>query len=411
MAEKDNAKSWIVLIGVTFTIFFVVGSIKSLGVLLPVLTEQLTRDTWVIGSCVSLMVAWGYTVGLLTNTLVGRFGPRVVAVSCAIISNVGLIVCACAENAYTFLFGILLAGFLLIQENIMLGIVPHYFDKHYKTAVSIYCCATAFAITIMPMLTQMFLSTYGWRGALLLTSGIGLHTIPFSALLHSEKTQEQNQIEMKPLIRKSDDSKTKNRDDTTKTSHMILRLFVNKPFLARVLVPGFVYGYVFNGWLIYIVSFAVANGASLKESSIVASCGGIGVLIIRTSLPSLNHRLTYKHIMYSSSCLGAVSLILTSLLTSVVGMSLSSILFGMAIGALGAEIYIISKDVADEDQYYNVIALFHLFWGCASIVSGVVTGSIYDVTSSFTLSFDILAAVFLVPAISIGLEDLCSPRK
>ncbi|XP_072021385.1 monocarboxylate transporter 13-like [Amphiura filiformis] len=414
MAEKDNAKSWIVLAGVTFTVFFIFGSIKSLGVLLPALTEQLASDTWIIGACISLMVGWGYTIGLLTNALLVRFGPRVVAVGCGIISNVGLIVCACADNVYTFLIGILLAGFLLMQENIMLGVVPYYFDKHYQTAVSIYCCATAIGITIMPLLTQMFLLNYGWRGALLLICGIGLHTIPVGALLHSERPQKQNQTETIPSISKSIDApdlKIKNEKDSTKTSRKILSLLTNKPFLARVLVPGFVYGYVFNGWLIYIVSFAIANGASLKESSIVASCGGIGVLIIRMSLPFLNKKLTYKHIMYSSSCLGAVSLILTTIFTSVVGMSLTSILFGIAIGALGAEIYIITKDVADEDQYYNVLAVFHLFTGFASITSGIITGLIYDVTLSFTVSFSILAAVFVLAAVSLGLEDIYNMKN
>ncbi|XP_072044284.1 uncharacterized protein [Amphiura filiformis] len=101
------------------------------------------------------MVGWGYTVGLLTNTLLVRFGPRVVAVGCGIISNVGLIVCACADNVYVFVIGILLAGFLLMQENTMLGVLPYYFDKYFQIAVSIYCCGTAIGIIIMPMLTGL----------------------------------------------------------------------------------------------------------------------------------------------------------------------------------------------------------------------------------------------------------------
>ncbi len=63
MSKKDTAYSWVVLVGVVFTVFFAFGVIKSFGVLLPELTEQLGTDTWVIGSFISLMTAWGYIVG------------------------------------------------------------------------------------------------------------------------------------------------------------------------------------------------------------------------------------------------------------------------------------------------------------------------------------------------------------
>ena len=83
-----------------------------------------------------------------------------------------------------------------MQENVMLGIVPLYFDKYYKIAVSIYTCATAFGITLMPLLTQWLLSIYGWHGALLLIAGVGLHTMPFSVLLHSKTNKDWQETEL-----------------------------------------------------------------------------------------------------------------------------------------------------------------------------------------------------------------------
>ncbi|XP_072042921.1 monocarboxylate transporter 6-like [Amphiura filiformis] len=326
MAEKDTFKSWIVLAGVTFTVFFTFGCIKSFGVLLPELEEQLSTDTWIVGSCVSLMVAWGFTV-----------------------------------------------GFLLLQDTLMIGVVPQYFDKYYTAAVSIYTCATAFGITIMPIVTQMLLSSYGWRGALLLISGIGLHTIPFGVLLPATSPCDLDKEENEPLMSKPVDSVGM---DTSKGSFRIPGLLTNVPYLARVLFPGMVYSYTLNGWMIYIVSLAVSNGSSLHESSVVASCGGVGMMVIRMLMPLLHRsrRITYKHIMHTSSFLGALSLSLTTVFTRPMGMSLMSTLFGISNGALGAEIYIISKDVADEDQYYNVVAVFHLFCGGATILSGFITG-------------------------------------
>ncbi len=265
-------------------------------------------------------------------------------------------------------------------ENVMLGVVPQYFDKYYKIAISIYTCATGVGITIVPLVTQALLSTYGWRGALLLIAGFGLHTIPFGALLHSEKPTDTNDVETKPLVDgpstsiNNEDQNSEHKNNLKTAFRKIISLMKLKPFLARVLVPGFVHGYIFNGWMVYIVSYAISNGASLRASSIVASCGGIGVFLIRMCLPYLNKITTYRHIMYSSSCLAAVSFILMTIFTSVAGMSVISVFFGIGLGGLGGQIYIVTKDVAPKDQYFNVIAVFHLFFGVASILSGIITG-------------------------------------
>ncbi len=114
---------------------------------------------------------------------------------------------------------------------------------------------------------------------------------------------------------------------------------------------------------------------------------GIGVLLIRMCLPYLNKKTTYRHIMYSSSCLSAVSFILMTIFRSLIGMSVISIFFGIGLGGLGGQIYIVTKDVAPKDQYFNVIAVFHLFFGVASILSGIITGKLNPTKNNFLVNF------------------------
>ncbi|XP_072037130.1 monocarboxylate transporter 6-like [Amphiura filiformis] len=385
--DRNGKKSWLVLVAVAYTSCFTIGCIESFGVLLPYITEQLAIQTWVIGFCVASMSACGYTIGLLTDVLANTFGPRAVAISC---------------------------GFVMVLDNVMLGSVPLYFDKYYKIAVSIYCCTSAVGILAMPLLTQIFYDSCGWRGALILICGIGLHSIPLGALLHSGTDHQQTNLdENNPLIISNCSQLGGLNPDEKKKQEFwkILVLRHNIPLFTRVLVPGLVYGYVLHGWMIYIVTFAIANGASGQEASIVASCGGIGVLIIRILRPFVDHILTYKQIMISSSVLGAASLVLTTIFTRIVEMSLASIFFGIAIGALGTEIYILTKYVADEDQYYNVLSLFHLSVGYSSVISGIFTGLIYQLTSSSVVSFLVLAAVTLLTPLSLGLEELLTTKS
>ena len=67
---KDCSKSWVVLLAVTFMTFFVMGSIKSFGVLIPTMKEQLNTDTWIVGSCVAIILTWGYIIGKLHGLIV-----------------------------------------------------------------------------------------------------------------------------------------------------------------------------------------------------------------------------------------------------------------------------------------------------------------------------------------------------
>ena len=61
--EKDGKWSWIVLSMLTFMVFLEMGTIKGLSVLLPDMKEQLSSSTWIVGSCISIIVGWGYFVG------------------------------------------------------------------------------------------------------------------------------------------------------------------------------------------------------------------------------------------------------------------------------------------------------------------------------------------------------------
>ena len=240
----------------------------------------------------------------------------------------------------------------------------------------------------MPVLTQAFLDIYGWRGALLLLSGISMHYIPCGALInqrHGHDEQDEHKAPLLPSIadNNSDTYLTKETSssgcfklDSLKESHdaCCSTLLTNLPFIAQVFIPGFVWGYTLTGWLIYIVSFAVSNKVSLRDASIVSTCGGIGQVTIRALLPVLNKLMTYRHLMYISSVLSAISLTITVFFNTFTGMCLMSLLFGAGVGILGSEVYIVIKEVTKKSEYLSAVAFLNWIHGIAAIASGFLTG-------------------------------------
>ena len=272
---------------------------------------------------------------------------------------------------------------MVLQENVAVGIVPSYFEKYYNIAVNVYCFGTALGIIIAPLIAQMLLDIYGWRGTILMLCGLHLHSVPFGALLYHNHQTGQT-IERSPLL--SSDNNSLNGNESLpilpKMTDAIMKslsidLITAPPFIARVLVPSIIYGYTLAAWAIYIVSFALSNGATMEQSAFVATSGGIGIAVIKPSLPALNTKFSYRRLMYTSS-FTATSLALSNIFGSVAGLSIISFIFGLGFGMLGTETYIAAKDVAKEDQYVSAVAWCHLVYGFAMIAGATLTGISID---------------------------------
>ncbi|XP_072035491.1 monocarboxylate transporter 12-like [Amphiura filiformis] len=339
---------------------------------------------------------------------------------CGLVSTIGLIICACAPNSLVLLLGLILTGFLFLQELVAIGVIPQYFDKYYSTAVAVYLCGSGLGIILMPLLTQIFLDIYGWRGALLLLSGLCLHSLPCGAIVFENQTEDKRTKEkINPLFSKTGSSnETDSNDipDPSNTSKLFRGIFcspllTNLPFIAQVLVPAIARGYTLTGWLIYIVSFSLSNGTTMKEASIVGSCGGIGLTAVRTISPPLNQVMTYKQLMYTSSIMSAFALALTNIFNTFIGMCLMSVLFGAGIGILGVELYIAVKEITNEKEYLLAVALINLMNGFSAITSGFMTGWLFDMTGSSVASFGVLTAISLLTTVSLGFEDIWSGFK
>ena len=274
---------------------------------------------------------------------------------------------------------------MLLQENVVVGVIPDYFDKYYTIAVGIYSCGTGLGMMILPILTQFFLDTYGWRGAILLLSGLACHAIPCGALLTSIKknTNETNKLLIKHTEQHSEENKDINKCDLFKNMGKAfgLQLLTKASFVSEVLVPGFVWGYTITGWMIYMVSFAVSKGLSVREGSIVATSGGIGVIAIRIAIPLLHKVMTYKQIMYGSSVLIAISLTLTTVIEENVTLNVISVMYGLGNGALGGELYISAKVNSKDSEFFYAVSWLHMAYGLASILTGFVTGTCHEMSA------------------------------
>ena len=82
-------------------------------------------------------------------------------------------------------------GLSIGAEAIVLGELASYFHEKYDIAIAISQTGLAMGVIIIPLLTQLLLDTYGWRGCMLLLGVINLHLVVSGGTTHTCYSEPQ----------------------------------------------------------------------------------------------------------------------------------------------------------------------------------------------------------------------------
>ena len=68
-------------------------------------------------------------------------------------------------------------------------LIQEHFHKHRSVATSVAMCGLPVGNALSPLINNFFLNTFGWRGTLLMHSGILLHTVALAMTFWPVKSQ------------------------------------------------------------------------------------------------------------------------------------------------------------------------------------------------------------------------------
>ncbi|XP_041483175.1 uncharacterized protein LOC121429972 [Lytechinus variegatus] len=166
---------------------YALGTIKSIGVYLPVLERDLGLTSTGIGICLGLFNAFGYgpgpVVAYLYQRLRGGF-RRCLVMSGAVLATSGLVLGSFVTSGVELALCLSLAGLGSNILSLSLIITINYqsgdaFGIFYGIGNSGY----AFGMALVPPLADYLMGIYGWRGSLLIIGGIMAHLIPLTLMV------------------------------------------------------------------------------------------------------------------------------------------------------------------------------------------------------------------------------------
>ena len=232
---------------------------------------------------------------------------------------------------------------------------------------------------ILPPISELLLERYGWRGAMFILGGINVHLVASGVILKSVK---QNKTDAVPLIQKRqrEDLKQTSKSDIsllkcfdTIGGFLELHMLRNASFVVVLIISG-VYGYTFAAWGIYIISLLESKDLFTSQAVAVATAGGIGKLAVMMMMPPLNDRFGVSFLMYFSSIIQFISMVMHCFIQSYTLLIPASVLFGIGQGILSVEVYILGHEVVGEDKGVQAVTWIHLFYGLFGTLGGVITG-------------------------------------
>ncbi|XP_072037141.1 monocarboxylate transporter 2-like [Amphiura filiformis] len=306
----------------------------------------------------------------------------------------------------TQFFGFIL-GFVCVGDTIAMGLISSYFIE-YHAATSVITTGLPLAIMSFAPMTQIFIDTYGWRGAMLLLGGLNIHFVAAAALLKpTEHIQTYSNDATYESLEKSNKAGEDNTNRFTACFKDIINisLLKNSSFIIVLFVAG-IASYSFNGWVVYLISFARSKGLSPADAAIVATTSGVGSFVIRPLMALLQGQISPRQLLYVGSALVALSYAGFYFATTFLTVCSVSFVLGAGLSIVGTEVYVAAYDIIREDDAVSAVAWIHLFFGIGYIISGYVTGWLYDQSKNFDLSWIELSAVSSLPIVALGAEDL-----
>uniref|UniRef100_A0A803JUD1 Solute carrier family 16 member 13 n=1 Tax=Xenopus tropicalis TaxID=8364 RepID=A0A803JUD1_XENTR len=258
--------------------------------------------------------------------------------------------------------------------------VTCYFKRRRSLATGFVLMGVGvFSFALSPLL-QYLLETYSWRGALLLLSGLALHSVPCGALL-----------------------RPRNPTEPQEPSYPFLwgwKLLGEGVFLRYCLAitsinTGYFVPYV------HLVAHMRAQGAGEWHAAMVMSVVGVADVGGRLFAGWLSDLAPRHTLMFLSlwTGLSGVILGLLPLATKVVEMGAAAVAFGFCAGALTPGVFSALPGVVGDQRVLPALGLLQMIESGGGLLGAPISGWLCDLTGDFTASFAVAGSFLILGAL------------
>ncbi|XP_076687098.1 monocarboxylate transporter 5-like isoform X3 [Andrena cerasifolii] len=392
----------------------------------------------------SILVGVTLCSGPISGWFVDKYGCRIVTVAGSILASLCLLCSMWARNIVTLYFTIGIGtgfGFGLIYLPAIVS-VTSYFEKYRSLATGIAVCGSGLGTLVFAPCLEYLIATYGWRGSIMLCSGIVLNCIvlglffrPIESRNQRKKSsperpsqsttrrtveegavtravtfqKEKNSVRVtsarsQPVLNSKNMLHQSSLEDIHKemfelkvspkqkigSPRKILDISILKdPVFILFTLSNFCTSIGFYVPYVYVLPQAEEQGINKKDASYLLAVIGIANTIGRIILGYISDKPWVNRLLVYNLCLTicGISTILSILCTTFTTFALFSSVFGFTSGAYVGLTSVILVDLLGMNRLTNAFGLLLLFQGFASLLGPPIAGWLYDALETYNPGF------------------------
>ncbi|XP_077170581.1 monocarboxylate transporter 13-like [Paroedura picta] len=390
----DGGWGWMIVLAAFLETALVFGVIRSFGVFFVEFMGYFGEPSTAVSWISSVTMATLLFTSPLASALAAQYGERPVGMVGGFLSGLGLFLASFATSLpqlYLFIGLLTGAGGTLVFSP-SLALVARYFKRRRTLANTAVFSGAGMASLAFSPLFQLLVESYGWRGALLLVSGMVFHLVVSGALLRPLPLAPRDAV--RPPLPGSRWGRW--------ASLLGLPLLCHRPFVvfcvSGVLITA---GHLMP--FIHLLPYARETGFDEYQAASLVSVVGIADIVGRIVagwLASWGPLRLIHHLSLWTLLTGAsvLALPLGHNYARMVGISAG---YGFLASAIIPLKFSTLTDIVGPDQIMGAIGLINLMEGFGALAGPPLSGWIRDTTGSYVASFQVAGSILFVAALAL----------
>ncbi|XP_022090326.1 monocarboxylate transporter 12-like isoform X2 [Acanthaster planci] len=416
----------LVIVSASFVIHLLITAItRCTGVLFSSFQNEFLSTAAQTGAISSIMSASSFFGSTLGGVLENRFGCRITAFIGGLLNIAGMLGCALTRNIYQMYVTGALAGLGNgISYVSAVVIVAQYFKKYYSIAASFMTTGDSVGIMMFGPLMHLLLSTYGWRGTLVVTCAITANICVAGAVCRPNRqsslyrgrnfrdgyrstNESGNGDEEQDLTVQANETRrdsSERRADTwnsfrfagimSRIAEMLrLNILWQSYRFSMFCFTQCAYIISLGCYLIYLVPRATTSGVPDEKAALLLSVIGIGGLVGRPFCGVINRKVP-SVIIYDASILTGGCAVLMAQFGTYGHFVASAAVFGLAVGFQRTISPVLIREYVGTDNLGSAVGLYSGFGGVADLIGPILAGALYDAIESYSVLFYFFAGIF-----------------
>ncbi len=344
-------------------------------------------------------VSLGFTVypfvailfGPLVGWLIDRYGERRLAVAGPICSGLAFSLFSTATDS-TVYWVALWALYATVNQMVMLTVwtsaVANAFTASRGLAISIAMIGTGLSAAIGPLVANLFMESFGWRGAFV-TMGLGFgsfvavvswfgipHRIAGKARAAAGQPRSESGITLKEALK------------TSTYLKLVAAVFTTYLLLQAMMV--------------HLVPVLSDGGLSRDQAVAIAGLMGIGMVLGKIFAGVLLDRLDSRHVCTLSLVMAGVGILMLGLDAAPLPLRmLSVLLFGLGVGAVSPIYPYLTARLFGTASFGRLYGAMTSIYALANSLGPITASRVFDSVKSYDLLLATTPVMLIVPVLLV----------